>query len=110
MTIEAAGPLHENALGILPHTFPVIGPPSSGVLYTWGNATTILRYEVGTTYIRILSHTTNKVILGAHGDLVVKASKASTVMVEEHGVPLYIRQAISILIEIEEPSLKFGCR
>jgi len=109
MTIEAAGPLHENALGILPHTFPVIGPPSSGVLYT-GNATTILRYEVGTTHIRILSHTTNEVILGAYRDLVAKASKASTVMVEEHGVPRYIRQAISILIKIEEPSLKFGCR
>jgi N-methylhydantoinase A/oxoprolinase/acetone carboxylase beta subunit len=89
------------------------------VLCAWGDATTILRHEISTTYIRILSETENEEILGAYADLL---SRASTVMIEEQGVPKdkhtykyqadlrYIGQAISIPIDIEETSLRANAR
>ena len=40
-----AGPLHANALGILLGSWPVIIPPSPGVLCAFGDATTRLRAE-----------------------------------------------------------------
>jgi N-methylhydantoinase A len=40
-----AGPLHANALGILLGSWPVIVPPSPGVLCAFGDATTRLRSE-----------------------------------------------------------------
>lgn len=40
-----AGPLHANALGILLGSWPVIIPPSPGVLCAFGDATTRLREE-----------------------------------------------------------------
>lgn len=110
-----AGPLHACALGKLLHAFPVIVPPSPGVLCAWGDATTILRHEVSTTYIRVLINTSADDIISAYDDLVSKASK---VMTEEQGVPKdkhiykyqadlrYIGQAISIPIEIDESKLK----
>ena len=79
-----AGPLHANALGKLLHAFPVIIPPSPGVLCAWGDATTILRHEVSTTFIRVLANTTKEEILGAYEEL---TTKATNVMREEQGVP-----------------------
>ena len=79
-----AGPLHANALGKLLHAFPVIIPPSPGVLCAWGDATTILRHEVSATFIRVLANTSKEEILDAYHDL---ATKATQVMREEQGVP-----------------------
>lgn len=79
-----AGPLHANALGKLLHAFPVIIPPSPGVLCAWGDATTILRHEVSTTFIRVLANINKEEILDAYEDLAAKATK---VMREEQGVP-----------------------
>ena len=79
-----AGPLHANALGKLLHAFPVIIPPSPGVLCAWGDATTILRHEVSTTFIRVLANTNKGDILDAYDELATKAAK---VMREEQGVP-----------------------
>ncbi len=47
-----AGPLHANALGILTGAWPVIIPPSPGVLCAYGDATTNLRNESVRTLIR----------------------------------------------------------
>jgi N-methylhydantoinase A len=47
-----AGPLHANALGKLTGAWPVIIPPSPGVLNAYGDATTMLRDESVRTLVR----------------------------------------------------------
>src|SRR3954470_15789073 len=47
-----AGPLHANALGRLTGAWPVIVPPSPGVLCALGDATTSLRDETARTVLR----------------------------------------------------------
>lgn len=47
-----AGPLHANALGRLMGTWPVIIPPSPGVLCAYGDATTSLRDQSVRTLVR----------------------------------------------------------
>lgn len=53
-----AGPLHANALGRLLGSWPVIIPPSPGVLNAYGDATTRLRNEASQTFIRLFADTT----------------------------------------------------
>ncbi|KAJ5415081.1 hypothetical protein N7465_003776 [Penicillium sp. CMV-2018d] len=53
-----AGPLHANAVGQLLGAWPVIIPPSPGILCAQGDVTTKLRHEQSTTFIRIVSGTT----------------------------------------------------
>jgi len=110
-----AGPLHACALGKLLLAFPVIVPPSPGVLCAWGDATTILRHEVSTTFIRNLSDSSSENIITAFDDLVRKGAQ---VMIEEQGVPVekhqykyqadlrYLGQAISIPVDIDLAALK----
>ncbi|WP_299057366.1 hydantoinase/oxoprolinase family protein [uncultured Nocardioides sp.] len=47
-----AGPLHANALGVLTGAWPVIIPPSPGVLCAYGDATTNVRDEAVRTLVR----------------------------------------------------------
>ncbi|MGH3732014.1 MAG: hydantoinase/oxoprolinase family protein [Acidimicrobiales bacterium] len=47
-----AGPLHANAIGVLTGSWPVIIPPSPGVLCAYGDATTSVRDESVRTWIR----------------------------------------------------------
>ena len=53
-----AGPLHANALGILTGAWPVIVPPSPGVLCALGDATTSRRDESARTVLRRFSDLT----------------------------------------------------
>lgn len=55
-----AGPLHANALGALLGSWPVIIPPSPGVLNAFGDATTQLRDEASTTFLRTVPETSAK--------------------------------------------------
>lgn len=110
-----AGPLHACALGKLLLAFPVIIPPSPGVLCAWGDATTILRHEVSITYIRILADITGDELTATYDALL---SKAATVMINEQGVPKekhiykyqadlrYLGQAISLPIDVDATELK----
>ncbi|MCF2531495.1 hydantoinase/oxoprolinase family protein [Yinghuangia soli] len=50
-----AGPLHANALGKLTGAWPVIVPPSPGVLCAYGDATTSPRSEAARTVVRRFS-------------------------------------------------------
>lgn len=50
-----AGPLHANAIGKLLGAWPVLVPPSPGVLCAQGDMTTKLRQEQSASYIRALS-------------------------------------------------------
>lgn len=52
-----AGPLHGNAVGQLLGAWPVIVPPSPGILCAQGDVTTKLSHELSTTFIRLVSET-----------------------------------------------------
>ena len=78
-----AGPMHANALGILLDTFPVIVPPSPGVLSARGAALTRLRLEVSKTFIYVLEKTSSEDIFGAYQTLKAEASEK---MSNEQGV------------------------
>jgi 5-oxoprolinase (ATP-hydrolysing) len=52
-----AGPLHANAVGQLLRAWPVIIPPSPGILCAQGDVTTKLRHEQSATFIRLVSGT-----------------------------------------------------
>lgn len=52
-----AGPLHGNAVGQLLGAWPVIIPPSPGILCAQGDVTTKLSHELSTTFIRLVSET-----------------------------------------------------
>lgn len=52
-----AGPMHGNAVGELLGSFPIIIPPSPGVLCAQGDATTKLSHDSSESYIRLLSNT-----------------------------------------------------
>ena len=80
-----AGPLHGNALGKLLGAWPVIVPPSPGVLCAWGDATTLLRHETATTFIRLLGATNVDDVSNGYKGLLEQARE---VMRETQGVPL----------------------
>jgi N-methylhydantoinase A len=54
-----AGPLHADALGRLLGSWPVIIPPSPGVLCAYGDATTKVRNEASRTFVRRVSATSD---------------------------------------------------
>lgn len=110
-----AGPLHANSLGKLLGAFPIIIPPSPGVLCAFGDAMTLLRHEVGKTFIRALNQTDTQDVLGAFDGLL---EQAKTVMRDEQGVSedkqlhkfqadlRYSGQAINIPVTVELESLR----
>ena len=83
VTFGGAGPLHGNALGKLLGAYPVIIPPSPGVLCAFGDATTLLRHEVGRSHIRVLRLTDLDDITDSFNELL---AEVKTVMRDEQGV------------------------
>lgn len=71
-----AGPLHANALGRLMGSWPVIVPPSPGVLCAYGDATTRVRNESARTFIRRFSETSDDEVRGLLGSLAEAAGLA----------------------------------
>ena len=71
-----AGPLHANALGRLMGSWPVIIPPSPGVLCAYGDATTRLRNEAARTFIRRFSETSDAEVVGTLRELEAEAAAA----------------------------------
>lgn len=69
VSFGGAGPLHANALGKLTGSWPVIVPPSPGVLCAYGDATTCLRDESARTLIRAFSETTDSELSTALAEL-----------------------------------------
>ncbi|GAA3023199.1 hydantoinase/oxoprolinase family protein [Streptosporangium longisporum] len=70
-----AGPLHANALGRLTGSWPVVIPPSPGVLCAYGDATTSLRDEASRTYIRRFSRLTDTELGGLLAELAETAAR-----------------------------------
>jgi len=73
-----AGPLHANALGRLTGAWPVIIPPSPGVLCAYGDATTNLRNESVRTLIRRFSELTDLQLKSMLDELAEKARERLT--------------------------------
>lgn len=55
LALGGAGPIHANALGKLTGSFPVIIPPTPGVLSALGFLQSVIRNEYSKTFIRLLS-------------------------------------------------------
>ena len=72
-----AGPLHANALGELIRSFPVIIPPSPGVLCAFGDANTILRHEVGRAFIAELCEIEVTMVTNVFEELLQQADRTS---------------------------------
>jgi len=82
-----AGPLHANALGKLIKSFPVIIPPSPGVLCALGDATTTLRHEVGRAFIGQLCEIELAELMKAYEELFKEAHKVAK---EEQGLTSHV--------------------
>ncbi len=57
MAFGGAGPLHGNAMGMLMGSWPVIIPPSPGVLCAYGDATTRLRVDAQRSFNKLVTQT-----------------------------------------------------
>ena len=57
MPFGGAGPLHGNAMSMLMGSWPVIVPPSPGVLCAYGDATTRLRVDAQRSFNRLVGDT-----------------------------------------------------
>jgi 5-oxoprolinase (ATP-hydrolysing) len=64
-----AGPMHGNALGKLLGSWPVIIPPSPGILCAQGDATTKMSHEASCTYIKLFSGITAEDLSGSLEEL-----------------------------------------
>jgi len=71
-----AGPLHANALGRLLGCWPVIIPPSPGVLCAYGDATTRARNEAARTMVRRFADTSDEEINALLAELAETAAAA----------------------------------
>ncbi|KQU07456.1 5-oxoprolinase [Rhodococcus sp. Leaf7] len=83
VSFGGAGPLHANALGRLTGSWPVIVPPSPGVLCAYGDATTCLRDESARTMIRAFSDIDDAELRTALSELAESAAARLTT----EGVP-----------------------
>ena len=108
-----AGPLHANALGVLLGSWPVIIPPSPGVLNAYGDATTQLRNESSRTLIRAFSDISAEELRRPLEELRTAAAQALLdvgVPATEHEVLLqvdmrYQGQGFELTVDIPEDSL-----
>ena len=73
-----AGPLHANALGVLTGAWPVIVPPSPGVLCALGDATTSLRDESARTVLRRFADLSGAQLATLLGELAEDAAVSLT--------------------------------
>lgn len=111
-----AGPLHANALGRLTGSWPVIIPPSPGVLCAYGDATTSVRDEAARTYIRTFSELSDaelKGLLDELADTVRETLAAQGVPSEQQTVTFqadvrYHGQGFEIPIDVDAASLDAG--
>jgi len=109
LALGGAGPLHANALGQLAGSFPVIIPPTPGVLSALGFLQSSIRNEFSKTYIKTLSETTKEQII----DELTTLSNDCKQWLQDEGVTddqctircevdvRYFRQGHEIPIEIE---------
>jgi 5-oxoprolinase (ATP-hydrolysing) len=110
-----AGPLHANKLGKLLGSWPVIVPPSPGVLCAQGDATTKMSHEASATYIKVFSDITAEDLtttLGELKDSCVKtmkealADEQASLKVVFQSDMRYKGQAMTLTIDFTEDDAK----
>ena len=74
MAFGGAGPLHGNAMGTLMGSWPVIIPPSPGVLCAYGDATTRLRVDAQRSFNKLVTHTDDAEVAAVIADLAAQVS------------------------------------
>jgi N-methylhydantoinase A len=74
MPFGGAGPLHGNAMSILTGAWPVLVPPSPGVLCAYGDATTRLRVDAQRSFNRLAQATTDAEVGAVIDALVAQVS------------------------------------
>ena len=70
MAFGGAGPLHGNAMGMLMGSWPVIIPPSPGVLCAYGDATTRLRVDAQRSFNKLVTQTSDAEVGAVIDDLI----------------------------------------
>ncbi len=83
MAFGGAGPLHGNAMGMLMGSWPVIIPPSPGVLCAYGDATTRLRVDAQRSFNKLVTHTDD----GEVAAIIAELAAQVTAELEAEGVP-----------------------
>ena len=83
MAFGGAGPLHGNAMGVLMGSWPVIIPPSPGVLCAYGDATTRLRVDAQRSFNKLVTATDDTAV---HAIMVEIAAQVAVELAAE-GVP-----------------------
>ena len=83
MAFGGAGPLHGNAMGMLMGSWPVIIPPSPGVLCAYGDATTRLRVDAQRSFNRLVTTTTDDEVKSVIAEILAQV----TAELEAEGVP-----------------------
>ncbi|PVH98509.1 hypothetical protein DM02DRAFT_719320 [Periconia macrospinosa] len=110
-----AGPLHANALGKLLGSWPVIVPPSPGILCAQGDATTKMSHEQSCTYIRLFSDITTEDLTSTLGDLKDECMQTMKAHLGSEGAPLetqyqsdmrYKGQAMTLTVDFTEKDLE----
>jgi N-methylhydantoinase A len=74
MAFGGAGPLHGNAMGMLMGSWPVIIPPSPGVLCAYGDATTRLRVDAQRSFNKLVTQTSDAEVGAVIGELIAQTS------------------------------------
>ena len=109
-----AGPLHANALGVLTGAWPVIVPPSPGVLSALGDATTSLRDESARTVLRRFADLSGTEL----ADLLRELSESASTSLTEQGLDAaeqtvgyhvdvrYHGQGLRLTIDVDPKDLK----
>ncbi|GGG19425.1 5-oxoprolinase [Rhodococcoides trifolii] len=116
VSFGGAGPLHANALGRLTGAWPVIVPPSPGVLCAYGDATTCVRDESARTMIRAFSATDDAEIHTALTELAASAAERlsaegvpSEQQTAKYQVDLrYQGQGFEIPVDLDAAALESG--
>ncbi|WP_194744969.1 hydantoinase/oxoprolinase family protein [Thermaurantiacus tibetensis] len=93
MAFGGAGPLHGNAMGILMGSWPVIIPPSPGILCAYGDATTRLRVDAQRSFNRLVTQT-NEAEVEAVIDTIAKEVTAE--LAAEGVAPAEIELAVEV--------------
>jgi len=83
MAFGGAGPLHGNAMGVLMGSWPVVIPPSPGVLCAYGDATTRLRVDAQRSFNKLVTHTDDAEVAAVLDEI---AEQVAAELVSE-GVP-----------------------
>ena len=111
-----AGPMHANAIGKLLGAWPVIIPPSPGVLCAQGDATTKLSHDTSRSYIRLMSDTSIDEVRPHFKELEQNGVKfMHESMPEKQDIPLgtvfqadlrYKGQALTLTVDLTEDEIK----